>query len=652
MLPNQIEITDQEIEYSGKLLLPPNLHFDVQQKDFIKNLSTLDLHAVPGSGKTTALLAKLIILEKYLPFSDGSGILVISHTNAAVDEIKNKLSSISPKLFAYPNYVGTIQGFVDKFLALPYYSILYNNKPNRIDSEIYFEKITKYPLNYSAKGYLKNRHSHDYFEFLSKIRFDEAFRLIPEMNKSFNDFELKDQQSTTYKELSRMKADLLSQGWMHYDDAYLLSNIYLNSFPLIIKLQQERFKYVFVDEMQDMDKHQHDLLENLFFGENCYSVYQRIGDQNQSIYDSKVKLDTIWVPRENKLELSVSNRLSKQNADVIKYFGLNFIEINGLQKNTDGSEIDIKPHIIVFNGNTIGSVIEKFGDIIIKLRNEGKIPNPLKYPCKVICWVKKTDADHKLSLSHYFNSDEKKHKPRIDFETLKEYFLIQSDSEKNFKSVRKQVINALLKILREENIKSEDNYDYTEGKLIKYLKEKDESFTIYELFKTKIYQTSFLLIKNQIDESFNLLKEYIPTFLDVFAKTITTSNQFINTVINNGQQQAQIVESNKNIIRKEDIEIEVTTVHSVKGQTHTATLYLESFYSRGQGNHESERLKDQFKFQRVANNALNVVKESAKMVYVGLSRPTHFLCFAVHKDRFDACLSDIDRTKWEIISLE
>jgi hypothetical protein len=40
------------------------------------------------------------------------------------------------------------------------------------------------------------------------------------------------------------------------------------------------------------------------------------------------------------------------------------------------------------------------------------------------------------------------------------------------------------------------------------------------------------------------------------------------------------------------------------------------------------------------------------MVYVGFSRPTHFLCFAVHKDRFDACLSDIDRIKWEVIILE
>ena len=87
----QIEITDNEIEETEKLLLPNGLSFDKERRDFIKNLTTLDLQAVPGSGKTTALLSKLIILGNKLPLDDGAGILVISHTNAAVDEIKNRI---------------------------------------------------------------------------------------------------------------------------------------------------------------------------------------------------------------------------------------------------------------------------------------------------------------------------------------------------------------------------------------------------------------------------------------------------------------------------------------------------------------------------------------------------------------------------------
>ena len=116
-----INISDQDIKYTERILLLKGEKFDLERKDFIKNLSDIDLQAVPGSGKTTALLSKLLILEKYLPFTDGAGILVISHTNAAVDKIKNRIERYCPKLFAYPNFVGTIQSFVDQFLALPYY---------------------------------------------------------------------------------------------------------------------------------------------------------------------------------------------------------------------------------------------------------------------------------------------------------------------------------------------------------------------------------------------------------------------------------------------------------------------------------------------------------------------------------------------------
>ena len=118
----QIEITDNEIEETEKLLLPNGLTFDKERRDFIKDLTTLDLQAVPGSGKTTALLSKLIILGNKLPFDNGSGILVISHTNAAVDEIKKRIISFAPKLFEYPNFVGTVQSFVDTFLAIPFFS--------------------------------------------------------------------------------------------------------------------------------------------------------------------------------------------------------------------------------------------------------------------------------------------------------------------------------------------------------------------------------------------------------------------------------------------------------------------------------------------------------------------------------------------------
>ena len=98
-----INITDADIIYAEKILLKENQHFDDERIAFIKNLETIDLQAVPGSGKTTALLAKLLILEKYMPLENNSGVLVISHTNAAVDEIRDRIGKYCPKLFSYPS---------------------------------------------------------------------------------------------------------------------------------------------------------------------------------------------------------------------------------------------------------------------------------------------------------------------------------------------------------------------------------------------------------------------------------------------------------------------------------------------------------------------------------------------------------------------
>jgi hypothetical protein len=97
-----------------------------------------------------------------------------------------------------------------------------------------------------------------------------------------------------------------------------------------------------------------------------------------------------------------------------------------------------------------------------------------------------------------------------------------------------------------------------------------------------------------------------------------------------------------------DIRIEVTSVHAVKGHTHTATLYMESYYY---DKYESSRLAGPF----VRNDAHIEgprQSETARMLYVGFSRPTHLLCFAIHKERFEEHLKDIDRDVWEVVEVE
>jgi DNA helicase-2/ATP-dependent DNA helicase PcrA len=85
-------------------------------------------------------------------------------------------------------------------------------------------------------------------------------------------------------------------------------------------------------------------------------------------------------------------------------------------------------------------------------------------------------------------------------------------------------------------------------------------------------------------------------------------------------------------------------------------LYLESYFhqdGRGENakSYESQRLVQQFLGTPLQSNVGNRVKQSAKMAYVGFSRPTDLLCVAVHKDRFDKILNTLNTDIWEIVTV-
>jgi len=643
-----IKILDNDIKYAENILFRKTGVFDKERIDFIKNLKTIDLQAVPGSGKTTAILAKLLILEKYLPFKDGSGILVISHTNAAIDEIKDRIEKYCPKLFAYPNFVGTIQCFVDTFLAIPFYVNKFKTKPVRIDVEIYEEQVEKFYENTNNKK-LKNwlKRQRDSVSFLKSIRISIDEKLIEGINGKPENFKLKDSTKYIYKAIKKFKEDLLKRGYLHYDDAYLLAEKYISEYPKIIKLLQKRFKFVFVDEFQDMDKHQYELLEKIFYDNgNSISVYQRIGDKNQAIFN-EVKLDDIWKQR-NIHYLKGSHRLIPQIAKIVDNLALtpNKNGIEGRRKNKDGTDIDIKPHIIVYNDSTVKNVIPKFAEIIKKFQDNGKIPKKPKHKFMAIGWIKKIKEENKITIPSYWNDFVTVNtKKQINYKTLKDYLVYFEKDKNTLNSIRKNILNAFLKILRLEDIKDERKRNFSQRKFLVFLK--DNFSNEYENFKLNIYRWSINIIKGELEKVYESIKEYIPTLLKLFNSEINYSKDFINS-----DSQITNTEENKtveqvNIYEINNIKIEIGTVHSAKGQTHTATLYLETYY---QGKYESEYLKD-----AISGNNFNPTgkyqKQAAKMAYVGLSRPTHLLCFAVHKDRFDKYLKDVDKNCWKIINL-
>src|SRR3989344_2617478 len=102
-------ITDQEIEKAEKKILGDSLHFNDQQKNYLKCLDSIHIQAYAGTGKTSTMVGKLHVLAQKNVWKNGRGICVISHTNVAVNEIKKHVAKHYPSIMEYPNFIGTIQ---------------------------------------------------------------------------------------------------------------------------------------------------------------------------------------------------------------------------------------------------------------------------------------------------------------------------------------------------------------------------------------------------------------------------------------------------------------------------------------------------------------------------------------------------------------
>ncbi len=80
-----------------------------------------------------------------------------------------------------------------------------------------------------------------------------------------------------------------------------------------------------------------------------------------------------------------------------------------------------------------------------------------------------------------------------------------------------------------------------------------------------------------------------------------------------------------NLYEKDGVTVEIATVHSVKGETHTATLYLETYrYS-----YDIESISEYMFKKKKPNKQVSSKPKQMNVTYVGFSRPTDLLCIAM-----------------------
>lgn len=667
---DEIIVNDMNIRYAEQIMLPADYTFDKERREFLSDFTTLDLKAVPGSGKTTLLLAKLIILEQNLPLRSKRSILVLSHTNTAVNEIELKLKNSCPTMFSYPNHIGTIQSFVNKFLAIPYFESTMGIKVNSIDDE-YYNRLIEMKYEFMPKSKLKSwlENQHDPVGLLKKIRFNDECKLVYYINGSPDGFPLKDVNSAAYRGLVRFKMKIMNMGILHYDDAYFLANRYIMSCPQIENIIKRRFAYVFVDEMQDMDVHQFKVLEMFNDEDVCF---QRLGDNNQAIYNNIVHSNNLWSTREQLRTLKGSYRLTPTNANLVSKFGVDNIEIKGLNDNNHS----FKPVIIIYgDGNIECEVIKMFSKYVEELiatetNNAFEVSN-----YKVISW-RKEHKEGRIALQRYCPRYESMIE---DSKTKNQYTITNSKLiKKIYDSIGEICFKLEIKIkdeiLTKNNIKnilhmSLDN----KSKLEKYL---------YDLVRSKLlnnsdeFQSLYLSLLNYV---FQILKVNGVDVTQIWNSQIEKMDFFCWTSEATTERCSECCINGCSPV--------MGSVHSVKGETHNVTLFLESFYDNKYESdilHEAilgsettanliskelgciyqlgveiDEIKLTGKTYGIKRRAKDIIshkrkiskiQQYSKLVYVALSRATGIVGFAINRERFGKYFEGKLKTEdWEIL---
>ena len=223
--------------------------------------------AGPGSGKTLTIVNRIkYLIEEYKVRPEE--ILVVTFTRFAAAEMKSRLCALMGKQ-TLPVTVGTFHGIYYGILKWAYrmgqqnilseeekYQILRSaagkQKMEVFDEEDFIQDIA------AEIGKIKNNRI-DPDEFVSEKCSADAFREI-------------------YREYERQRKKLRK---IDFDDMLVLCCELFTSRPDVLAAWQKKFRYILIDEFQDINRIQYDVIRMLALPENNLFV---VGDDDQAIY--------------------------------------------------------------------------------------------------------------------------------------------------------------------------------------------------------------------------------------------------------------------------------------------------------------------------------------------------------------------------------
>ena len=271
------------------------------------------VNANVGSGKTTVLITKVMYLhyEKQIPYEQ---MVVLTFTNKAADEIKERLYALEPEiteeqLWGFGTFHSECLTMLKKML--PVENLGYTKEFMVVDPDEELEMAEQLILTYQLKIKYKNRLKKRLEQKSSKYQ-DDIEKL-----KALLKEEKRHQDKMTFDELLENTCKLVKMSAEIEEVSKKNANLQDNE-----NTRMQDISWIIVDEVQDSDEKQLELIDCLKKTQTCFFA---VGDPNQVIYSWRGSAFHIFYQLKTKyqateLTLPVNYRSSSEILAVARCF--------------------------------------------------------------------------------------------------------------------------------------------------------------------------------------------------------------------------------------------------------------------------------------------------------------------------------------------
>lgn len=223
--------------------------------------------AGPGSGKTTVITKRIeYLIRKYKVKPEE--ILVITFSKAASKEMKERFRSLCSDEF-YPVTFGTFHGI--------YYGIL--KWAYHVNATNIFSEEEKYQLLYQVVEQ-SNLDVEDEKEIVKELA--EEISNVKNNRISLGEYHSASCDDTAFRQIyETYERGRKAKRKIDFDDMLVLTYQLFVERPDILRMWQKKYRYILIDEFQDVNLVQYDVIRMLAQPENNLFI---VGDDDQSIY--------------------------------------------------------------------------------------------------------------------------------------------------------------------------------------------------------------------------------------------------------------------------------------------------------------------------------------------------------------------------------